>query len=429
MNGRFSHVRMTSGLNGASMGKIEKKLEGMISELPRRLVRKKLKKKLRAEGVADKAAIEAFVDHVMGDNEGSFVWDDGEEGPPRQINISFTEEDQNEILEAMERFTEELPDVVDTALQKTAKDVAKRLKDDWEWLKIDYMHEQAHFKDRLDQRWKKGLDPLRMMLVAARERGQDYADRLGRSKAKKGIETRMAVSALHIRACQTTLEILTLIENGLPDGSYARWRTLYELNVVAYFIHQAGDDTASRYFAHDVVSMRTNITNEFRFCGEIFDRDKLDEEGRELEDEYHALIAKFGKPFASPYGWAAEYLGLKKPTFQDLEKAVDWGALPPEYKMSSFKVHAGVAGTFRTLSTVGGPGHMIAGASNYGMDTPAILTAQSLLQITVLVFKTPLDIELAAQMQSLALLRDRVSKHCNRIAEEIELEELAKLGV
>lgn len=408
------------------MGKIEKKLEGMISELPRRLVRKKLKKKLRAEGVTDNDAIEAFVDHVMSNKDVSFVWDDGEVGPPRQINISFTEEDQNEILEALERFNEDLPDVFDTALQKTAKSIAKRLNDDWKWLKIDYKHERAHFKDRLDQRWKKGLDPLRMMLVAARELGQDYADRLGRSKAKKGIETRIAISALHIRACQTTLEILTLIENGLPDGAYARWRTLYELNVVAYFIHQAGDDVASRYFAHDVVSMRTNLANDFRFYGETFDRDKLDEEGKELEDEYNALIAKFGKPFASPYGWAAEYLDLKKPIFQDLEKAVDWGALPPEYKMSSFKVHAGVAGTFRTLSTVGGPGHMIAGASNYGMDRPAILTAQSLLRITVLVFETPLDIELAAQMQSLALLRDRVAKHCNRIAEEIESEELAK---
>lgn len=408
------------------MGEIEKKLEGMISELPRRLVRKKLKKKLRAEGVTDNDAIEAFCDHVMDDKEGSFVWDDGEEGSPRQINILFTEEDQNEILSALKRVNEELPDIVDTALNKTAKNVAKRLKEDWKCRKIDYKHEQAHFKDRLDQRWKKGLDPLRMMLVAARELGQDYADRLSRSKAKKGIETRMAISALHIRACQTTLEILTLIENGLPDGAYARWRTLYELNVVAYFIQQAGDDTASRYFKHDVVSMRINLTNQFRFYGETFDRDKLDEEGRELEDEYHALIAKLGTPFSSPYGWAAEYLCLKKPTFQDLEKSVNWGALPPEYKMSSFKVHAGVSGTFRTLSALGGPGHMIAGASNYGMDTPAILTAQSLLQITALVFKTPLDIELAAQMQSLALMRDRVVKHCNRISEEIETEELAK---
>jgi hypothetical protein len=86
---------MTFGLKEASMGKIEKKLEGMISELPRRLLRKKLKKKLRAEGVTDKYAIEAFVEHVMGDKDGSFVWDDGDEGPPRQIKISFTEEEQN----------------------------------------------------------------------------------------------------------------------------------------------------------------------------------------------------------------------------------------------------------------------------------------------------------------------------------------------
>ena len=92
-----------------------------------------------------------------------------------------------------------------------------------------------HFSDRIDLRWSKGLGPLRMMLIASREVGELFAEKLKRSKAKKGILKRKTLMILHMRAYRTTLEILTLIENGFPDGAYARWRTLYEITVVAFF--------------------------------------------------------------------------------------------------------------------------------------------------------------------------------------------------
>lgn len=407
------------------MGKTEKHLQSLIDDLPRRFLRKALKEKLRDAGVTDKAAIDAFANHVLDGNETNFTWDDGDEGPEKNFKITFTDEDTDEIIMKLDSFMkDDLPEVINKSIQHTAKSISKRLRKQWPDVKLDLRHQQDHFRDRIDLRWSKGIDPLRMMLWIARKVGEEFGDRLSRSKAKKNIITRNAILALHVRACQTTLEILTLIENGLSDGAYARWRTLYEINVVAFVIDKYGDDVAARYIDHDCVAIRENMVNDFRFHEVEFDPLSLEGEAKEIEADYQSAILEYGKPFASPYGWAADMLDKKKPTFQDLERSVDWGALPPEFKLSSYKIHAGAAGTYRSLCLIGDSKFLHAGATNAGLDTPAIMTAQSLLQITTLVFKKPYDLEVTAQMQSMLLLREKVIKHCNRIAEQLEADEL-----
>ncbi|WP_237401515.1 DUF5677 domain-containing protein, partial [Rhodovulum sulfidophilum] len=235
---------------------------------------------------------------------------------------------------------------------------------------------------------------------------------------------REALMILHARACQTTLEILTLIESGFPDGAYARWRTLYEITVVAFFISRFGDEVAKRYIAHDVVSARDLLENEFKFAGEVFDPSSLEGPARRIEDDYEAVVELFGRSFKGPYGWAADSLGCKAPRFQDLEQAVDWGALPPEYKWSSFKVHAGSAGTLRTLGSILGDKIIHSGATNAGLQTPAIHTASSLLQITSLIFPNPHQLETAVQLKALLILRDKVVKECRKAARKLERDEL-----
>lgn len=234
---------------------------------------------------------------------------------------------------------------------------------------------------------------------------------------------REALLILHMRACQTTLEILTLIENGLPDGAYARWRTLYEITVVAFFVSRFGDEAAERYMEHDVVSARESLVNEFKFSGEQYDPMLLEGEAKEIEGDFVAVVQKFGKSFAGPYGWAADSLGKKSPRFQDLEEAVDWGALPPEYKWSSFKVHAGSAGALRSLGNVGDSQVIHAGATNAGLQTPAIDTAHSLLQITSLIFPNPNQMETAIQVKGLLILRDKVVKECRKATRKLEKDE------
>lgn len=407
------------------MDRMKKILEAEIEKIPAHFLRRALKEKLEEQGVKDSDAIESFVGHVLSGEEGPFKWNDGDGAPEKKITIEFTDQDGDEILEAMNEFLDEgLPKVIQSSIEDSAKSIVKDLEKRWPEVKLNEKYEVRHFSDRIDLRWSKGLDPLRMMLIASREIGEAFAGKLAKSKAKKGIQRREALMILHARACQTTLEILTLIDNGLPDGAYARWRTLYEITVVAFFVSRFGDEAARRYIAHDVVSARDSLFNEFKFAGEVYDPSLLDGEAKQIEDDYQSIVEKFGKPFKGPYGWAADSLDCNAPEFKHLEQAVDWGALPPEYKWASLKVHAGSAGALRSLGLIFGEKIIHSGASNAGLQTPAIHTASSLLQITSLILPNSNQVETAVQLKALLILRDKVIKECRRASRKIEKDEL-----
>lgn len=406
------------------MTNLTKFLHKQVSGIPRYFLRSKLKQKLKDQGVKDKELLDALTDHILNRSDEQFCWDDGAD-TTKNLSIVFTKEEQDELVEACERFLkEDLPEVLKKSVQDSAKSFARELEKRWPEQKIEERNDARYFRDRIDLRWSKGLDPLRILLTSSREVGQDFADRLARSKAKRGIAKREALMILHTRACQTSLEILILLENGLADGAYARWRTLYEISVVALVIDRFGDEIAERYLAHDVVSMRESAINELRHQGRDYDPDKLQGDMKELEEEFQELVAEFGKSFAGQYGWAAHNLGKKAPRFSDLERAVDWDTLPPDYKWSSFKIHAGIAGGIRGLGSMGGETFIHAGASNAGIDVPAINTAFSLLHVTSLVFGKRDELENSIQMQALVLLRDKVVKECSKAAKKLQKDEM-----
>tara|TARA_R100001480_G_scaffold55191_2_gene68197 strand:- start:249 stop:1304 length:1056 start_codon:yes stop_codon:yes gene_type:complete len=345
------------------------------------------------------------------------------------LSIKLSKQDADELEKDVKLFLDKsLPKVIRKTVKDGAKLVVKSLEGRWPEERIDERNQMQLFRDRLNLRWSAGLDPLRMMLIASREVGQEFADKLARSKAKTGLLRRQAITMLHMRACQTTLEILTLLESGLPDGAYARWRTLYEISVFALVIDRFGDEIADRYLAHDIVSMREALVNEFRYHDKVYEPEKLVGEQKELEEEFRSVLAEFGESFAKPYGWAAHNLCKNHPRFRDLEEAVDWGALPPDYKWSSHKIHAGAAGTIRTLGSIGGEQFIHAGAVNAGLDIPAINTAYSLMQITSLVFGKLSDLEAQIRMQSLVVLRDRVVNECRKAARKLERDHLEFLS-
>ncbi len=190
-----------------------------------------------------------------------------------------------------------MPKVVGGSIKDGAKAITKALEKEWPKVKLDEKYASRHFSDRIDLRWSKGLDPLRMMLIASREVGEMFAGKLQRSKAKKGLLKRQALIILHLRACRTTLEILTLIENGFPDGAYARWRTLYEITVVAFFLFRHGDEAAKRYLDHDVVSTRETLKNKYNFAGQKYDPAKLEGEAREIGERFSGCCAKIRNAF------------------------------------------------------------------------------------------------------------------------------------
>jgi Family of unknown function (DUF5677) len=407
------------------MAKLQKEIEEQAAKIPQILLKKIIERKLKEQNIDSPGFLSALVSHIWNRRGQNFIWDDGKGNVNENVHISFTDQDLRELEDGCKDFIQnQLPEVLKGSIDDTAQSIIRRFEREWPETKIEERHNLQKFRDRLELRWAAGLDPLRMLLIASREVGEVFARRLLRSRSKRGTSKRQAILALHLRACQTTLEILTLLENGLPDGAYARWRTLYEISVVGFFIDRFGDDAAERYIAHDIVSMRDSTVNEFEHAGQTYDPAVLTGVLKEQEDAYNQVIVTFGTSFKSPYGWASHSLKISAPRFQDLEKAVDWEKLPPSYKSSSYKIHAGIAGTIRTLGSIGNYKIIHAGATNAGLHTPAIHAAYSLLHVTSLVMGKTNDLENQIKMKSLIMLRDRVLKQCERASRKLERDEL-----
>jgi hypothetical protein len=395
-----------------------------IKQAPKMFARQALVKKLRELGLEDEATAKTIADRLVAGETEQITFELEGDGFDRQININVTKDDLAEVIRDTELFMrDKLPDMVMGIVRTAASLMSKGVKARWPEERLSERINADHFKGRLELRWSAGLDPLRMMLIAAREIGSEFSTRLSRSRAKTGIAKREALLVLHVRACQTSHEIIVLLENGFADGAYARWRTLYEISVVAFVIERFGDGLAERYLAHDAVATHDMLENEFRHAGIPFEPSKLTGDAKEIERLYQVAIERYGLPFKTPYGWAAESLGKKKPTFQDLEQAVNWNALPPDYKQSSQKVHAGISGAIRSLAGFGGGWFIHSGSSNAGLEVPAVHTAYSLLQVTSLVFGNKSDLTTQARMHCMLEFRDAVERECNKAAKKLYKDE------
>jgi len=91
--------------------------------------------------------------------------------------------------------------------------------------------------------------------VLSRGGGEAYK-RHRKSKSKRHAYRRFVLTRLHVRACQVSDEVITLLENGFADGAMARWRTLHELGVVATLIADGDERLAERYIHHDAVDVK-----------------------------------------------------------------------------------------------------------------------------------------------------------------------------
>ena len=396
-----------------------------LEELPRIAISAVVKEKLNdCEIHDDEPLVEALTHHLLTCPTEKFIWNDDKY---QDVRPSFVDSDFTKALQDVEDFLQnDLSGLLTEAVDSCATIVYKRLCEDWPEQRIFERNEMQGFRDRLQLRWCKGLDPLRMLLTCAREINENFFDKLQRSKAKTGLLRRHVLILLHMRACQTTMEIVSLLENGLADGAFARWRTLYEIGVVASLIDVHGDDIAQRYLDHDCVAMKRSLENALKHD----DANSVPPVSKRIQGEiirdYNEVISKYGPHFNSNYGWASHHLCIKNPTFQELEVAAGGDALPPTYKWASFKVHAGVSGLLRNLGDLSDELHTLLGASNAGIEEPAVNTAYSLTQVTSLLYGNSNKLEDMIELAAICKLRDRVTNECARAARKLYREERQK---
>lgn len=147
-----------------------------------------------------------------------------------------------------------------------------------------------------------------------------------------------------------------------------------------------------------------------------------------IERSYKLAIDRFGPTFASPYGWAAAALNLKKPTFKDLQTAAGRESMSSYYKLASFNVHATARSLFFNLGSMAEQDVLLAGRSNAGLVEPGVRTAQTLALITTLYLGHETDLDRIAELRSVLHIMDAVAPALRAAHARLNHDEAARRG-
>ncbi|BCJ92163.1 hypothetical protein IZ6_28980 [Terrihabitans soli] len=373
------------------------------------------KRKLTAKNIPfNDDLISKLVDHAFSGSDADF------DGP--DIEIEITNDDIAELEIAVEAVISDLPTIIDKASAATSRELLKKLKAGWpDQFEFEAEHRKG-FEKRLEARWGKALSLLRMQVSLSLELGQSFFDRNRKSRWKRDKSKRELLVRLHVRACQVTAEILALLETGYSDGAMARWRTLYEIGIIATLVASHDDDLAERYMAHEVIEARNGAKLYSQNYEELGYKPIPAEEISEINAMADKAIAKYGTSFGKSYGWAAHHLRHKDPQFSDLQTAAGRSKMRSHYKMASHNVHAGIKGLTHRLSSLA-PDRFVAGSSNAGLDEPGQNTAITFCQITVLLLAYRPEFDEVVAMKLLSDLRDDCVREFVKAGRKLKKEE------
>jgi Family of unknown function (DUF5677) len=274
--------------------------------------------------------------------------------------IVATELDDNRVSELLDRFGNEWASGL---LADPPASLANR------------RSERASFEARLLGRWGRALDLFELTTEHALQTSvwvrQNLCDQ-DPSPARSE-----ALIRLHARALSIAQEVHVLLKSGYATAAYARWRTLYEVQIVFDTLAAADNSLSDRYLRHDVVEQRQDM-----FLARSLDPEN--DHGPETDpiDLFSQLGSELGESFLKPYGWAAPLFG-HAPKFSDLEKrALDIPSLRLDYRFASRGVHANPGGVLRNIQSPDvDESYVWAGPSNAGLSIPA---RQSLLVLHLL---------------------------------------------
>ncbi len=258
--------------------------------------------------------------------------------------------------------------------------------------------------------WGDAFDLYETLHVCCKEAGHDFFKRYLPGPELPHDFVFDAFMRLHARACLVGSEVSTLLRAGFPSGAHARWRTIHELAVVAYFISEHGQEMARRYLAHGAVQRYKSalLYNEHH---EALGYEPLDPGDFEaIEQARDRAVDEFGAGFGKEWGWAVPALadGVQ-PNFRAIEGATGMDHLRPYYRMASDPAHANAHGSFFDLG-LHVPAGILVGPSPTGFADPAVGACLSLVQVTVTVLGYRPDFTSVITMEALAKMRDRVSE-------------------
>lgn len=242
---------------------------------------------------------------------------------------------------------------------------------------------KAKYKKLRLQLWDDALSGLRYLNEVSLELGVLFDDAHS-GEAINGYK-RLVVRKLHGRSIQVANEIITLLEEGYPNGALARWRSLYELQILLEFFALKQDDELHKmYYDHGIYNAYKFENNRRKegykeYTTKAFNELKASVEKMKVEYD----MSKFKEDF----GWAYKYISQivpkrKRLCFSDIEGQVDpEKKLKHYYKIACAMTHLDSFGTFENMSVLDNSSATPLGPSNCGLSDPGQLTAISICRI------------------------------------------------
>ena len=290
------------------------------------------------------------------------------------------------------------------------------------------------FSEFLKEVWSEALDCLYLFLQTGLRFGTMYIDEHV-AKSENNDEALFEVlTRLHARACQIGFEIHSLLSNGFADGAVARWRTLYEVCIIAHFISDRGNEVAERYLEYQHIDKYEELRRYQEYSNKTSwhpsDIKDLEEAFEQYTKKKKELEEKYGKAFGRSYGWAATD-ELKKPSFANIEKLCNLERFRPNYKIASNFVHGGSIASYESF----GREHsehdiLVDGPSIYGLGVPGRNAAQSIFHISLLLLGYAPSLSSNSYIRVIKELSDEVYKAFNnceqRMDEKLQQNDLSE---
>lgn len=333
----------------------------------------------------------------------------------------------SEIFSQSDIHPDHIEEIILNSINNALPNDSKILLDDLKSTSGEMLEEQRllrqEFETRLLRRWSKAINSLEMLTVISLESAQSLYEDYHTKALERNDMVFRALLRTHARACQVTYEILCLLRGGFADGAFARWRTLYELSVISFFIMEHGNQIAERYLEYAGIETYYEMLEYNKHYSRLGFEPLTADERKDTIQVRDKLIAKYGLEFGGFYGWTATVLPEKKRSFRGIEENVRLSHWRPFYKLACHNVHPGSKGDSSRLGLSDtNDDLLLCGASNYGLADPGQNTSISLTQVTTCLLTVAPSYERLVTLKAMKLLSDETCDLFVQIQEQLDLE-------
>ena len=154
------------------------------------------------------------------------------------------------------------------------------------------------FCSRLNKRWKRPFELFEGVLLLGSQLGSEFNQEESADAKQKNDLMFAALIRLHARCCLLFAEVLALLKAGFASGAYARWRTLHETAVTAWFLSNGDQLLAEKYLAHQTVKTLEDAEQYQKDCVELGFQPVSEEHMKALRLKCDQLRQKFGDAFS-----------------------------------------------------------------------------------------------------------------------------------